>query len=157
MTNKAKVLKVEQLTITIPIQALCYSGSWIRVIANTKIELRHVQDGIILLVNDVLQPVRWQVYERAIKGNIGYRGGYIPHDRAWVYYLIGSNGRRHRCLYLRELPEDNFRIGTRKDHGAVYTSSCYSHRQRKIPQECCMLLLTKRQRERQERLTATEK
>jgi hypothetical protein len=134
------------------------SGSWIRTIANTKIELIHVQDGIRLLVNDELQPVRWQVYERAIKGNIGYRGGYIPHDRAWVYYLIGSNGRRYRYLYLLALPGDNFRIGTREDHGAVYTSSCYSHhRQREIAQECRLLRLTKRQRDRREWLTATEK
>ena len=158
MTNKNKVLKVEQLR-KIPVQNLIYSGSWIRTIGNTKIELRHVgPDGICLLVNDLLQPVRWQIYERAIKGNIGYRGGYIPHDRAWVYYLIGSDGCRYRYLYLLALPGDNFRIGTREDHGAVYTSSCYSHhRQREIAQECRLLRLKKRQRERRERLTATEK
>ena len=53
-------LKVEQLR-NIPIQQLVYSGSWMRIVANTKIELKHVENGIILLINDVLQPVRWQV------------------------------------------------------------------------------------------------
>jgi hypothetical protein len=62
-------LKVEQLR-NIPIQQLVYSGSWTRIIANTKIELKHVGDGIILLVNNVLQPMRWQVYERGIAGDI---------------------------------------------------------------------------------------
>jgi|SRR6516165_8393576 len=156
MTNKNKVLKVEELR-KIPIQDLVYSGSWVRTIGNTRIELIHVQHGIRLLVNDVLQPVRWQIYERKIAGDISYRGGFIPADKCWVYYLIGSDGRRYRYLYLLALPGDHFRIGTREDHGAVYTCSCYSHRQRKIVQECHLLRLTKQQRERRERLTATEK
>jgi hypothetical protein len=155
MTNKIKVLKVEQLTIRIPIQALCYDGAWIRVIADTKIELRHVQDGIILLVNDVLQPVSWKIYERKIRGDISHRGGYIPHDRSWVYYVWGNDGRRYRYLYLLPLPEGRFRIGTRTDFGAVYIRDCYSRRQRKIEQECRLIRLTKRQRERRrERLIA---
>jgi hypothetical protein len=76
-------VKVEQLR-NIAIQQLVYSGSWMRTIANTKIELQHVGDGIILLVNDVLQSVQWQVYERRIAGDISHRGGYIPRDKAWV-------------------------------------------------------------------------
>jgi hypothetical protein len=119
-----------------------------RIIDNTKIELKHVVDGTILLVNDVLQPVRWQVYERRIAGDITYRGGYIPKDKAWVYYVYGRDGRRFRCLHLMALPGENFRIGTRSDFGAVYTSTCYSRRQRKIAQECRLLRLARRQRER---------
>ena len=153
--NDKKSIKVEQLTIKIPIQALCYDAAWIRVIANTKIELRHVQDGIVLLVNNVQQPVRWQVYERKIRGDISHRGGYIPQDKQWVYYLIGRDGRRYRYLYLLPLPEGGFRIGTRTDFGAVYSRDCYSRRQRKIAQECRLIGLTKRQRERRrERLIA---
>jgi hypothetical protein len=37
-------LKVEQLR-NIPIQQLVYSGSWMRIVANTKIELKHVENG----------------------------------------------------------------------------------------------------------------
>jgi hypothetical protein len=92
-------LKVEQLR-NIPIQQLVYSGSWMRIIGNTKIELKHVENGIILLVNDVLQPVRWQIYERKIRGDISHRGGYIPRDKAWVYYVVGRDGLRFRCLHL---------------------------------------------------------
>jgi hypothetical protein len=154
MTNKNKVLKVEELR-KIPIQDLVYSGSWIRTIANTKIELIHVQDGIRLLVNDELQPVRWQVYERKIRGDISHRGGYIPHDRSWVYYVWGNDRRRYKCLYLVPLPEGRFRIGTRTDFGAVYSGDCYSRQQRKIAQEYRLMRLTKRQRERRrERLIA---
>jgi hypothetical protein len=153
MTNKNKVLKVEELR-KIPIQDLVYSGSWIRVIANTEIELRHVQDGIILLVNDALQPVSWKIYERKIRGDISHRGGYIPHDRSWVYYVYGNDGRRYKLLYLLPLPEGRFRIGTRTDFGAVYSRDCYSRRQRKIAQECRLIGLTKRQRERRQRLIA---
>jgi hypothetical protein len=90
-----------------------------RIIANTKIELKHVGDGIILLVNDVLQPVRWQVYERRIAGDITYRGGYIPKDKAWVYYVYGRDGRRYRYLCLMSLPDGRFRLGTRHDFGAA--------------------------------------
>ena len=154
MTNRPKVLKVEQLAIRIPIQTLCYSGAWSRVIDNSKIELRHVQDGIILLVDDVQQPVRWEVYERKIRGDISHRGGYIPHDRSWVYYVWGNDRRRYKFLYLLPLPEGRFRIGTRTDFGAVYTRDCYSRRQRKIAQECRLIRLTKRQREHWERLIA---
>src|SRR6516162_8023153 len=149
MTNKNKVLKVEELR-KIPIQDLVYSGSWIRVIANTEIELRHVQDGIILLVNDALQPVSWKIYERKIRGHISHRGGYIPHDRSWVYYVWGNDRRRYKYLYLLPLPEGRFRIGTRTDFGAVYSRGWYSRRQRKIAQECRLIRLTKRQRERRE-------
>ena len=154
MNGKKLSVKVEQLTIRIPIQALCYDGAWIRLIANTEIELRHVQDGIILLVNDALQPVSWKIYERKIRGDISHRGGYIPHDRSWVYYVYGHDGRRYRYLYLLPLPEGIFRIGTRTNFGAVYARDCYSRRQRKIAQECRLLRLTKRRRERQQRLIA---
>jgi hypothetical protein len=138
-------LKVEQLR-NIPIQQLVYSGSWMRMIANTKIELKHVENGIILLINDVLQPVRWQVYERRIRGDISHRGGFIPDDKSWVYYVWGNDRRRYRYLCLMSLPDGRFRIGTRHDFGAVYTSSCYSRRQRKIARECRLIRLTRRQR-----------
>src|SRR6516164_5206519 len=155
MNDKKISVKVEQLTIKIPVQALCYSGAWIRVIANTKIELRHVQDGIILLVNDVLQPIQWKIYERRIGGDISHRGGYIPQDRSWVYYVWGNDRRRYKYLYLLPLPEGRFRIGTRTDFGAVYSRDCYSRRQRKIAQECRLIRLTNRKRERRrERLIA---
>jgi|SRR6516225_4576864 hypothetical protein len=117
-------LKVEQPR-NIPIQQLVYSGSWMRMIANTKIELKHVGDGIILLVNDVQQPVQWKVYERRIAGDISHRGGYIPADKCWVFYVIGRDGRRYRYLCFLSLPGGNFHIGTRSDFRAVYTSSCY--------------------------------
>ena len=152
--NDEKSVKVEQLTIRISIQALCYSGAWIRVIANTKIELRHVQDGIILLVNNMQQPVRWQVYERTIMGDISHRGGYIPADKRWVYYVWGNDRRRYRYLYLLPLPKGRFRIGTRTDFSAVDSRDCYSRRQRKIAQEYRLIGLTKRQRERRQRLIA---
>jgi hypothetical protein len=119
---------------------------------NTKIELRHVQDGIILFVDDVQQPVRWEVYERKILGDISHRGGCIPHDRSWVYYVWGNDRRRYKFLYLLPLPEGRFRIGTRTDFGAVYTRDCCSRRQRRIAQECRLIRLTKRQRERRQRL-----
>src|SRR6516165_9875279 len=146
--NKIKVLKVERLPFKIPIQKLVYDGLWLRVIANTKIELRHLPDGIRLLVDDVLQPVHWKTYERTIKGDISYRGGYIPADKCWCYYLIGRDSRRYRFLYILPLPEGRFRIGTRTDFGAVYSRDCYSRRQRRIAQECRLIRLTKRQRER---------
>ena len=88
------------------------------------------------------------MYERTIAGDITYRGGYIPRDKAWVYYVVGRDGRRFRCLHLMALPGENFRIGTRSDFRAVYTSTCYSHRQRKIAQQCRLLRLTTRQRKR---------
>jgi hypothetical protein len=69
-----------------------------RIVANIKVELKHVGDGIILLVNDVLQPVRWQVYERRIAGDISHRGGYVTRDKAWVYYVVGRDGRRYRYI-----------------------------------------------------------
>jgi hypothetical protein len=143
--NKIKVLRVEQLTIKVPIQKLVYDGAWVRIIGNTKIELGHVPDGIRLLVNDVLQPVHWQIHERRIAGDISYRGGFIPADRCWVYYLIGRDSRRYRFLYILPVSEGRFRIGTRKDFGAVYSRDCYSRRQRKIARECLLIWLTKRQ------------
>ena len=138
-------LKVEQLR-NIPIQQLVYSGSWMRMIGNTKIELKHVENGIILLANDVLQPVRWQVYERRIAGDISHRGDYIPRDKAWVYYVVGREGRRYKNLYLLALSGGDFGIGTRDDFGAAYTTSCYSRRQRRIARECRLVGMTKRQR-----------
>jgi hypothetical protein len=143
MTNRPKVLKVEQLAIRIPIQTLCYSGAWSRVIDNSKIELRHVQDGIILLVNDVQQPVQWQIYERKLCGRL-QRGGFIPADKQWVYYLIGRDGRRYRFLYVMGTC-----IGTRDDFGARYIRNCQSKKQRRIVRQCRLLGLSKRKRERQ--------
>jgi hypothetical protein len=141
MSNKITVLKIEELR-KIPIQALVYSGSWVRIIAGTKIELRHVSNGIVLLVNHVLQPICWQVYERKIRGRL-HRGGLIPDDRSWVYYLI-SRGRRYRYLYIM-----GTRIGTRDDFGARYARNCQSKKQRRIARKYRLLGLTKRKRERQ--------
>jgi hypothetical protein len=140
-----KKLKVEQL-LTIPIQELCYSGSWIRKIGNTKIELRHTAEGIVLFVDEMKEPVRWAVYERTIRGDISHRGGYIPQGKAWVYYVYGSDGRRYKYLNMLTLPDQRFRIGTRRDFGAVYTRDCYSKRQRKIYLESRLVRLTAQQR-----------
>jgi hypothetical protein len=46
--------------------------------------LQHHPEGICLFVDGVKQrQVLWKVYERTISGNISYRGGFIPSDKAW--------------------------------------------------------------------------
>jgi hypothetical protein len=81
-----------------------------------------------------------------------WRGGYVPADRAWDYYIIGHDGNRYRYLYLLVTGPENFRIGTRGDFGATYSRCNLSRRKRRIAKECRLLALPRRLRERKQLL-----
>jgi hypothetical protein len=100
-------IKIENLR-KIPIREVCQDG-WIKRIGNLQIMLQHLPEGICLFVDVVKQQqVLWKVYERTIAGNISYRGGFIPTDRAWDWYVYGRDGKRYKHLYLQILGPNNF-------------------------------------------------
>jgi len=59
-----------------------------------------------------------------------------------------NDGTRHRFLYLMCLLDNRFKIGSIKDFGAMYASSCRSKYQRKPYQEALLVSLSKRKREK---------
>jgi hypothetical protein len=87
-------IKIESLR-KIPIKEICQDG-WLKRIGNLQIMLRHQAEGICSFVDGVeQQQVLWKVYERTIGGNISYRGGFIPTDKAWDWYVYGRDGKRY--------------------------------------------------------------
>jgi hypothetical protein len=146
MQAKQKRIRVEELQ-KISVNEIVYSGSWNRKIGNTTIELIHDDGGIKLLVDGYPQPICWKIYERAIGGRLR-NGGYVPFDHCWDYYIWSNDRRRWKFLYLMCLPDNRFRIGTRGDFGALYTSSCRSKYQRKPYQEGLVISLSKGKREK---------
>jgi hypothetical protein len=71
-----------------------------------------------LFVDYIRQP-------KPLRGKL-HRGGFIPWDKSEVWYVVGSNGKRYRHLYIH--PEE-FSIGTREEFGAWYDCDCYSDKQ----------------------------
>jgi hypothetical protein len=119
--------KIESLT-KISIEQIVETG-WSKQLGQLTVRLEHDESGIILLINDIQQPVCWQIYERQIRGRL-QRGGFIPADSA-AYYVI-SNGKRYRHLLISK----DLRIGTQGDFGATWTSRCWSRRKRNTAKEC---------------------
>jgi hypothetical protein len=78
-----------------------------------------------LFVDYIRQPKRWLLSSRPLRGKL-HRGGFIPWDKSEVWYVVGSNGKRYRHLYIH--PEE-FSIGTREEFGAWYDCDCYSDKQ----------------------------
>jgi hypothetical protein len=94
-----KVLKVEQLKTRIPVKRICYDGSWTGMINGNEVELEHCKDNTIrCLVNNVVVRA-WKVYELELRNRLR-NGGYIPHDRRWIYYIWGNDNRRYKFLYI---------------------------------------------------------
>jgi hypothetical protein len=142
--QNTKLLKVEDIHLKISINQLIYNGSWSRMINNVKVELRHLDEHYIyLFIDDVQQPMRWEIYERELRGKLR-RGGFIPDGKQWVYYVVGDRGLRYRFLYIV-----GGRIGTRDGLQARYTRNCQSKKQRKTARKYRLLRMSKRKRERQ--------
>jgi hypothetical protein len=109
--------------------------------------LQHLPEGICLFVDVVKQQqVLWKVYERTIAGNISYRGGFIPTDRAWDWYVYGRDGKRYKHLYLQILGPNNFSIGTRSrlEFNTIYSRCCLSKRKGIQSRDAWLLRLSKR-------------
>jgi hypothetical protein len=140
-------IKIESLT-KISIKQIVETGYIIQ-FGNLTIRLEHTESGITLSINDIQQPICWQVYEREIKGRLR-RGGFIPPDKAWDYYVI-SNGKRYRHLFISK----DLRIGTRGDFDATWTSRCFSRRKRQTAKECRLLALPPKLRERKKQWGTT--
>ena len=124
-------IKIETLR-KIPIKQVCQDG-WIKRIGNLQIMLQHLPEGICLFVDGVKQQqVLWKVYERTIAGNISYRGGRIPWDKCFDWYVFGRDGKRYKHLYLQITGPSNFSIGTRSrlEFNATYGRCCLSKRKR---------------------------
>jgi hypothetical protein len=138
-------IKIESLR-KIPIKEVCQDG-WIKRIGNLQIMLQHHPEGIYLFVDGAKQQqVLWKVYERRIAGNISYRGGYIPTDKAWDWYVIGRDNRRYKNLYLLIEGPNNFRIGTRakNEFNATYSRCCLSKRKGEAVRDARLLRLSTR-------------
>jgi hypothetical protein len=138
-------IRIEKLR-KIPIKAICQDG-WIKRIGNLQVMLQHHPEGICLFVDGVKQQqVLWKVYERKIAGDISYRGGYIPTDKAWDWYVIGRDNRRYKKLYLQVLGPNNFSIGTRsrQEFNATYSRCCLSRRKGMAVRDARLLRLSKR-------------
>ena len=132
-----KCLKFEQLVKLRVQDIVCRNGISLEHYHGHKIELEPTNKGIALIVDNVIQPIVFPIAEQRIK-SVQLRRCVVPYDRQSVYYVI-MGGKRYRYLYLH-----GTHIGTRdqfrSQHGAFYTSSCRSHRQRRIWQaarKCC--------------------
>jgi hypothetical protein len=138
-------IKIESLR-KIPIKEICQDG-WLKRSGNLTISLQHHPEGICLFVDGVKQQqVLWKVYERKIAGNISYRGGYIPTDKAWDWYVYGRDGKRYKHLYLLVTGPNNFSIGTRakNEFNATYSRCCLSRRKGMAVRDARLLRLSKR-------------
>ena len=134
--------------IRIDIHELVKTGSWTRFFKQTRVDLIHT-GNIKLLVNNIVQPVEWEIFEYYPKLR-PRNGGYVPFGKACINYLQGKDGGHYRHLYIAYTPSSEaFRIGTWKDFGgALYASSARSKKQRKLTQEVLLISLPKRKRER---------
>jgi hypothetical protein len=138
-------IKIEHLK-KITIKEICQDG-WIKRIGNLQIMLQQQVEGICLFVDGVKQQqVLWKVYERKIAGNISYRGGYIPTDKAWDWYVYGRDGKRYKHLYLLVIGPNNFSIGTRSrlEFNATYSRCCLSKRKGMAVRDARLLRLSTR-------------
>jgi hypothetical protein len=138
-------IKIEHLK-KVAIKEVCQDG-WIKRVGNLTVSLQHCPEGICLFVDGVKQQqVLWKVYERKIAGNISYRGGYIPTDKAWDWYVIGGDNRRYKNLYLLIEGPNNFRIGTRakNEFNATYSRCCLSKRRGTAVRDARLLRLSTR-------------
>jgi hypothetical protein len=150
--------KIEFLT-KISGHQLIKNGDWETHLNGHLVCLRPEQNLVKLYVDGMLQQTSWAIESIPIKGDISYRGGRIPWDRAETHYIV-SNGRRFRHRYL---DREKYTIGTRVYHNAAYsiqflTSSKWRyHRKRKIAWlEARYLNREKRREQRRRRLERRE-
>lgn len=89
-------------------------GSWERSLNGYLISLIPEQFNgnhtLQLFVNRMRQPKCWQLSSQPHKGWL-QRNGYIPKDHNEIWYVVGSDGKRYRFLFI-----DGTHIGTRFEH-----------------------------------------
>jgi hypothetical protein len=125
----ARRRKHEKL-LKIDVHKLVDDGVWSRRIGQFQLSLdpeRHQNSYILTLtVNGIRLPKSFKLSTRPIKGWLR-NGGQIPWDKNEVWYVVGSNNRRYRFLYINLA---TFDIGTRADHNARYSYNLLSDKQR---------------------------
>jgi hypothetical protein len=66
---------------------------------------------LVVFVNNQRQPMQRDLYERPHVGRLR-NGGRVPYHNEYTYYVIGSDGRRYRHLFL---DAESNRLGVRTD------------------------------------------
>jgi hypothetical protein len=128
-TRKCRVLRTDQL-IQIDIHKLVLDDHWSRIIGTNELKLSPERIGqdhyVVLYVNNIRQPsCCWRLSSQPIRGRL-QNGGFIPWDRAEIFYAVGHNGKRYRFLYA--LTTD---IDTRDELGIKQAYNRLSKKQRK--------------------------
>src|SRR6516165_3959599 len=94
-------LKVEDRNIIkVNVNSMAHDGWSCRLRNGHTISLESRPDGIALLVDDVLQPVRWRVYRLTTDNLRPRNGGFIPAHKRFVYFVMGRNSKPYRHLYI---------------------------------------------------------
>jgi len=68
--------------------------------------------NLVLFLNGQRQPMQWRLSSKPHRGWL-QRGGFIPPHNDEVWFVVGSNGKRYRFLFI---DPDTTAIGTRDDH-----------------------------------------
>lgn len=66
---------------------------------------------VTLFVNHLRQPKTWELSARPHNGHLR-QGGYVPYANDETYYVIGTDGKRYRHLFI---DPEHCRIGVRTD------------------------------------------
>jgi hypothetical protein len=135
--TRQKVIKLSDL-FKFSVQRIVYANglekrNWRGI---SKLELRPTTTSIELYRDDQLLGC-WRLSEQQIAQlpPVRDKDGSFICDRspAFVYYVFGADGCRYRHLYFRQLPDQQFVIGTRSDLGLKwrYRNNALSKKQRK--------------------------
>jgi hypothetical protein len=96
-------------------------GSWDRQIGKYHITLVPDRWGnhyfLQLFVNNIRVDKTFELSSQPHRGWL-QRNGFIPYHHDTIWYVVGSNKKRYRFLYIH--PE-TLEIGTRDDHQAIYS------------------------------------
>ena len=76
----------------VSIQDICYGKSWYVKLDNNEFQIMFDEETkeLVFQINNV-ERKRFSVDEYQIQHTELRNGGYVPYDRAWVYYIRNSN------------------------------------------------------------------
>jgi hypothetical protein len=105
--------------LKINVREICEFG-WIGHVEGYRLELQYRPEGICLFVDGELTTQCWKVSELEVPYLEMNNGEHWPDGSQYVYYVIGSDRKRYRHLYI-----SGTRIGTRTDFGLKYRTPYY--------------------------------